>query len=62
MSAAIAYFVVVAVLSAITFLAYGLDKRRAGRGGRRIAERTLHLLSLLGRMAWRAGWPAGVSP
>lgn len=43
-----------AVMSAVTFLAYGLDKRAARRGARRIPEATLHLLSLLG------GWPGAL--
>ncbi len=36
------------VASVVTFAAYGLDKRRAARGGRRVPERTLHLLEALG--------------
>lgn len=39
------------VMSVVTFVAYGVDKRRAVRGKWRIAEGTLHLLELCG------GWP-----
>lgn len=39
-------------LNALTFAAYGLDKRAATRGKWRTRERTLHLWSLAG------GWPA----
>jgi uncharacterized membrane protein YsdA (DUF1294 family) len=46
--------VIYAVMSLITFTYYGLDKRRAGRGGWRIPEKTLHLLELLG------GWPGAL--
>ena len=49
--AAVAYLGLVAVTSLASFAAYGLDKRRAGGGGRRVPERTLHLLALVG------GWP-----
>lgn len=42
------------VASLITFVVYGFDKRRAGRGGRRVSERTLHLLELVG------GWPGAL--
>ena len=49
--AATAYSVVVAVMSLVSFIAYGLDKRQAVNGGRRVSERTLHLMAFLG------GWP-----
>jgi uncharacterized membrane protein YsdA (DUF1294 family) len=52
--AAVAYLGLVAVTSLASFAAYGLDKRRAGIGGRRVPERTLHLLALLG------GWPGAI--
>lgn len=42
------------VASVVTFAAYGFDKRRAARGGRRVPERTLHLLEALG------GWPGAL--
>jgi len=41
-------------VSAVTLIAYGLDKHRAERGGRRIKERTLHIYELAG------GWPGGL--
>ena len=40
-----------AVVSVVTFAVYACDKHRAGSGGRRIPERTLHVLALFG------GWP-----
>src|SRR5687768_3823596 len=43
------------IMSLITFAYYGLDKRRAGRGGWRVPERTLHTLDLFG------GWPGGLA-
>lgn len=46
-----AYLIVVTVMSGVCFIVYGFDKRRAKRGGRRVPERTLHLLEFLG------GWP-----
>jgi len=52
--AAAAYLIVVAVMSLVCFAAYGWDKRQATRGGRRISERTLHVLAFLG------GWPGGL--
>lgn len=41
------------LMSLVSFVLYGLDKRRARRGSRRIRERTLHLADLLG------GFPGG---
>jgi uncharacterized membrane protein YsdA (DUF1294 family) len=49
--AALAYVVVVAVMSLASFIAYGVDKRQAANGGRRVSESTLHLMAFLG------GWP-----
>lgn len=54
MEIAAAYLVVVVVMSLACFIAYGLDKRQAANGGRRVSERTLHLLALLG------GWPGAL--
>lgn len=51
---AAAYLGLVAVTSLASFAAYGLDKRRAAAGGRRVPERALHLLALLG------GWPGAI--
>jgi uncharacterized membrane protein YsdA (DUF1294 family) len=48
------WLAVYAIASLVTFLAYGLDKRRAQRGGRRVPEATLHLLELCG------GWPGAL--
>jgi len=48
------YLAVVLVMSIVCFTAYGLDKRRAGRGDVRIAERTLQTMALLG------GWPGAL--
>lgn len=45
---------VMAALSIATFIAYGVDKRRAKKKLRRIPERTLHRLSWLGGVA--GGW------
>ena len=41
------------VAGAWTFLLFGFDKWRAGRGGRRVAEASLFWVSALG------GWPGG---
>ena len=43
-----------AALRCATFVLYGVDKRRAGTGARRVPEATLHLLTLAG------GWPGGL--
>lgn len=44
-----------ALLNALAFAAYALDKRRARRGGRRVAESTLLAVGLLGPLgAWSA--------
>ncbi|MDP9174093.1 MAG: DUF1294 domain-containing protein [Planctomycetota bacterium] len=42
------------VVSIVTFFTYGIDKGKAIRGKRRISEKTLHLLELLG------GWPGAI--
>ncbi len=49
-----AWLLWIGVLSAWTFLLFGFDKWRAGRGGARIAEATLCWVSALG------GWPGGL--
>jgi len=54
MTAVLAYLGLVAVMSCVCFVAYGLDKRRANNGSRRVPERTLHLLAFLG------GWPGAL--
>lgn len=51
MLAAIIYSAIVLIMSLITFAAYGIDKRQAKKGGRRISEARLHWLAFLG------GWP-----
>lgn len=53
-TAVVAYLSLVAVTSCASFIAYWLDKRRAVGGGRRMPERTLHLLAFLG------GWPGAL--
>lgn len=50
----VAYLCLVVVMSVVCYVAYGLDKRRASTGGRRVPERTLHVLAFLG------GWPGGL--
>jgi uncharacterized membrane protein YsdA (DUF1294 family) len=52
--AAAAYLSVVFVLSIACFVAYGWDKRQATNGGRRVSERTLHLMAFFG------GWPGAL--
>lgn len=48
------YVIVVALTSVWAFVAYGIDKRRAQTGNRRIPERTLQRLALAG------GWPGAL--
>lgn len=45
-----------ALLSVLTFGVYAWDKWAARRGARRVRERTLHLLALLG--GWPGAWMA----
>jgi uncharacterized membrane protein YsdA (DUF1294 family) len=54
MIAVAGYLIVVAVMSLVCFITYGLDKRQAIKGGRRVSERTLHLMAFLG------GWPGAL--
>src|SRR5580704_2675763 len=54
MIAVVAYLIVVAVMSMVCFITYGLDKRQAVNGGRRVSERTLHMMAFLG------GWPGAL--
>lgn len=42
------------LMSVLSYAVYALDKRAAQRGRRRVPERTLHLLALLG------GWPGAL--
>lgn len=48
------YLIAVAVTSLWAFVAYGIDKRRAQTGNRRVSEKTMHLLALVG------GWPGAL--
>ena len=54
MNAIVIYLCLVFVMSVICFTAYGLDKWRAVNGSRRLPEKTLHTLALLG------GWPGAL--
>jgi uncharacterized membrane protein YsdA (DUF1294 family) len=53
-NALLAYFGLVLVMSVVTFVVYGFDKRRASNGGRRVPEQTLHILAFFG------GWPGAL--
>lgn len=53
-SAIVIYLGIVVVMSFVCFAAYGMDKRRAVNGGRRVPEQTLHILAFLG------GWPGAL--
>lgn len=48
------YLVALALMSVATFVAYGLDKRRARRNAWRIPEAMLHTMELFG------GWPGAL--
>ena len=48
------YLVLVFLMSLITFATYGLDKRQAKNGDRRVPEKNLHLLAML------CGWPGAL--
>lgn len=50
----VAVFVLYAAASGIAFVVYALDKSAARRNQRRIQERTLHVLALVG------GWPGAL--
>ncbi|NLX96326.1 MAG: DUF1294 domain-containing protein [Rhodopirellula sp.] len=54
-TAAIVYLIVVAIMSLWAFVTYGIDKRRAQTGRRRVPENSLHLLALAG------GWPGALA-
>ena len=54
MNAIVIYLGLVFVMSVVCFTAYGLDKKWAANGSRRIPEQTLHILALLG------GWPGAL--
>ena len=51
---AVAYLAVVLALSLLAFVFYGFDKRRARKDGRRVPEKTLHLIAVSG------GWPGAL--
>ena len=52
---AAAYLVLVLVMSLVALVTYGLDKRHARNGQRRVPERILHWMALLG------GWPGALA-
>ena len=51
---ALGYLAVVSIMSLITFVVYGWDKRQARNKGQRVSESRLHGLAFLG------GWPGAM--
>ena len=49
------YLVWVLVMSLVAMVTYGVDKRHARNGKRRVPEKTLHWMALLG------GWPGALA-
>ena len=47
------WFVMLAIVSPVSFLTYGWDKRQAKLDGWRVPEKTLHSIDAIG------GWPGG---
>ena len=54
MIAIVSYLSLVVVMSLVCFAYYGWDKRQSKNGGRRVPERTLHIMEFLG------GWPGAM--
>ena len=52
----LAYLTIVLVMSLVTFVAYGVDKRRAQADRYRVSEKSLHLVALFG--GWPGAWLA----
>ncbi len=51
----VAVYLLLTIIASIgSFVAYGIDNRRAAKGRRRVSQRTLHGLALVG------GWPGAV--
>ena len=48
------YLLVVVLMSLFSIILYAFDKRRATMGGRRVPEKTLHLVAFAG------GWPGAL--
>lgn len=46
---------IVPILSLVSFVMYGYDKRKAKLEGNRVAEKSLHMVNMVG------GWPGGLA-